>query len=252
MCAERLSHVAHIRDAYPCTKIGTRRSRRRAYHVAAVVPLVAIVMVFALPLMSALASAPPQFRGELDEEQVYASRAHIEVTVLVASTEEPEAKWRGEYAPAEQNGEAPPAKSPLWTAAGGGTTRASSISISLGDEDPAVETTILHHLTPSTTYYARFHVENEAHEKAEETYKFITTGATKPEVASALLGQSSFKLSALTPTSAGFTAQIEANGAESKYSFEYATSEAGPWLPFSSGAIGSVSVAEDFLTRRRG
>lgn len=235
---------------------GARPPIRRALHVLAIAPLAAIAIAFALPLVSARASVPPpQFRGEPLQEEVYATRAHIEAYVLLGNTEAPEAKWQGEYAPAEKDGKPPPAESKSWIAAGGGTTFSTPIFIALGAKDDAVGATILHHLTPSTTYYARFHVKDEGG-PAEETYEFTTPAVTKSEVAKTLNGPTTFRVEVTGPTSAVAKAQIETNGAQTEYSFEYALPEGGhppaesslSWAPFTSGATGTVTVAEDFAT----
>src|SRR6202041_1483466 len=50
----------------------------------------------------------------------------------------------------------------------------------------------------------------------------------------------------ITPTTDCVIAPIQTNGAETKYEFAYSESESGPWTPFTTGASGVVSAAEDF------
>ena len=156
---------------------------RRVARVLVPVPFVVLAVAFALPLVSAFASesGPPLFRGELLEEEVYATRAHVEAYVEAGDHEAPEAKWQAEYAPAELDGKAPLANSGPWIACGSGTSEG-NFNVACGAQD-ATGTTMLHHLLPATIYYVRFHVENKAGLQTEETYKFTTTAVAKPEVA---------------------------------------------------------------------
>ena len=64
-----------------------------------------------------------------------------------------------------------------------------------------------------------------------------------------------------TDTAAGFVAKFDANGAESKYSFEYAPAEVGggrpsegsaSWKPFTSGASGTIGVVEEYAWAQAG
>ncbi len=146
------------------------------------VALAAVTMALAFTVGAAPVSASGvlQIEPELKNEAVYATRAHIEVEVATGTLE---LKWHGEYATSESG---------PWIAAGSGTTEKQSagsqnefplsynIFLGVGDENRA--NAALRHLTPSTVYYARFHVENSAHETAEKTFKFTTTAVAKPEL----------------------------------------------------------------------
>ncbi len=114
--------------------------------------------------------------------------------------------------------------------------------------------TRIHHLTPSTTYYARLTAENELG-KAEETITFTTLPPAAAEIQReiAQLGGfiSSFRVlgsnnsgHAVGTTFVELEAILQTNGREiTEYSFATSTSESGPWTTCASG---SVTVAEDF------
>ncbi len=109
-------------------------------------------------------------------------------------------------------------------------------------------------------------MKNHEGGKAERTFEFKTLPAGEPEIARDLSydgysfseDPSTFTIvpggGGLTPTSAGFTAQVESNGAATEYHFEYALAEDGhapgssspSWKLFSTDGSGSVSVAEDY------
>jgi hypothetical protein len=121
---------------------------------------------------------------------------------------------------------------------------------------------VIHHLKPATAYFGRFTAE-QGTETAEVQYQFTTLPAAKPEVAKAYgLGLNEpFNFTtfhqdgAAGPTTAAFVAQLETNGSDTHYEFEYAPAEAGgarpseasaAWKPFTSGAAGSITAVEDF------
>ena len=112
-------------------------------------------------------------------------------------------------------------------------------------------------------YYARFHVENVAKETVSRTFSFTTRPVAAPEIAhytveregvTTFTGGSTFRFETTGRTGAFAKAQIESNGAQSEYTFEYAPAEGGhapaegspSWAPFTSGAGGTVTVAEDY------
>ena len=98
---------------------------------------------------------------------------------------------------------------------------------------------MLHHLSPETHYYVRVEAENAAGEITLNG-EFTTTPVGPPQVYR--LGGIERELGV---TFGVFEAEVEGNGAETKYSYELASSPGGPWLPV-SGAAGSISEAEDF------
>ncbi len=232
----------------------------------AVVILVFLGVAFACVVGAATAFAAceaPQFEPELLEERVYSTRAHIEAAVLITNAPSaPEVEWGGEYAPAEGGGGPPappkkPGESP-WMLAGGGTIASDEIALELGERD-RTGATILHHLSPKTIYYARFHVKVKCSSieelSAEDEFKVEETKAVSvPEVARYSTAQTTFRVGATSPTTAVGEAQVESNGAETLYEFEYALSEngkPGTWEAFSSGEgsaehEGVVTVAADF------
>jgi hypothetical protein len=119
--------------------------------------------------------------------------------------------------------------------------------------------TPLTHLSAETTYYVRFVAENSAGSDTE-VVKFKTPPPVAPEIGSLSFHtfggpepgpsfQGDLQVSPFTNEREGpITGGIETNGLETKYSFEYAESESGPWRPFASGATGIVSAAEDFAS----
>ena len=189
---------------------------------------------------AALTCEVPQFRG-LENEEVFATRAHIEESALEGNAEPaPVVKWQTAYSTAADG---------PWTPAGEGTVAADHFYVWLGALD-ATAKPVLHNLKPVTKYYARFQAENECSEKegvvAEAKVEFTTTAIAKPEIPVTFSGPPTFRVKATSPRSAEAEAQVESNGAQTEYHFEYATSAAGPWAPFTSGASGTVTVAEDF------
>jgi hypothetical protein len=108
----------------------------------------------------------------------------------------------------------------------------------------------LTHLTPATTYYARFFAETANGGSVTETLKFATPPPSAPEFF-APGGDEGLRIGKedridKADASASFeSAEIESNAAETTYAFEYATTEAGPYSPFPSGGTGKVTVAEE-------
>jgi hypothetical protein len=108
----------------------------------------------------------------------------------------------------------------------------------------------LQHLQPDTQYYARFFAET-AEGTAELKAPFKTLPVAKPEITKVGInedGHTSFRGAVgveLTDSTAAFSATVEANGADTEYTFEYAESEGGPWVPFTSEAKGTVTASEE-------
>ncbi len=244
---------------------GAGRSRRPRRGVAVVVVALALMVGLATQLVPAFASSPPSVGAELYYEAVGSTRAYI--AALLNAGGNVEMSWRGEYATSEallNEGKG-------IVAAIGHSERVPSTGvfpqqeiIGLGARDAAVEVGgVLHHLQPSTSYYARFCVENKAKETACRTFSFITLPAAAPEVAHSLAekeeiasftGATTFHFGGFSRTSAVARAQVESNGASTSYVFEYAPGEGGhvpsevssAWKPFTTGGNGTVSAAEDF------
>jgi hypothetical protein len=204
--------------------------------------LLLLTVACVLPAASAHASGALAIEEELKESRIYATRAHITVEVQNGGGE---FQWHAYYRPSGAG---------AWIAAASGTQPSDRV-IYLG-ADPSGH--VLHHLTPNTAYEARFEVE-KGKESSERTYAFATSKVAKPEVAEVFGNNPSpdnttFVVEATGPRSAVVMAQIESNGAETKYTFEYAPAEAGgqapeegsgAWVPFEPGA--TVTVAQDFL-----
>lgn len=254
--------------------------RTRGSGVLAVVVGFAAALAFVLGVAPAIASeqkysGPPTFSSELYEPAVFANRAHI--VAFVEQTGSVELKWHAEYAPAE-DGKEPPANSLSWVVTGSGANEASGEAgqfpsnedVFLGpvpgphfDGFGTIEAkSVVRQLEPDALYYARFHAENE-YGKAEKTFEFTTLATAKPEIE--LPGDftsnrierpfyNNLLTDPLSPTTAASHTQVEANGLETKYELAYAPAENGKapaegsssWKPFSSGSVGTITVAEEF------
>jgi hypothetical protein len=188
----------------------------------------------------------PKF-GSVEIKEVFSTRASIEVLAIISNTNEPHATWYVEYIQLAALEEAETHKEqPAWILSAEELNFSSSVKPALGLFDEAAGRRVQHHLSPSTAYLARFRVVSECGE-AELEEEFATQPVGKPEVVG-------FRLSSLTPRSAGFTAQVESNGAATSYEFEFAPAVVvagsvvpGEWKAFSSGASGTATVAEDFV-----
>ncbi len=193
---------------------------------------------------------------------VHSTRASIFVEL---SVEELPTKWKAEYAPAEKNGEAPPEGSPAWTVsnskevpgnekgpAGIAPLEAGHLA---GAPDPW-----LRHLIPDTSYYARFIAENaDSIHPAIDTIPFKTLPVAPPEVDNNLDGggdeqEPSFtEAGELSDTSYAFSAELDTNGAETTYNFEYAPEAGGgrpaetssSWKTFTSDGTGTITIATE-------
>lgn len=190
-----------------------------------------------------------------NREKIFATRAYM-VATLISETQAP-FQWHAEYAPAEA-GHIPPLNSPSWIAAGGDSEPASSGDVwhlAIGHKaagGAGVGGGELHHLQPATTYYARFVAKYETGEEAEATHEFRTAPVSKPEFPTEREGAADMVVNqamASSPHSAFFDARIESGGAQTEYHFDYTTEPGNPasWAPFTSGAAGTVTVAEDFV-----
>ena len=245
-------------------------ARARGRGVGAVFVLVALAG--ALLLTGAVGDAPanttclaPRFLPENQEVSVHATRVFIKEVVEGGSLEGCSGPIRGhaEYAESESGpwiltsnriDEGFGERKTL----GNGTTTIAKEMLFIGSEN-AGATPVLQHLMPERTYYARFVAEDEVG-KAQTTVEFTTTPISKPEIIEEgdSVGQG-FHLrlaAALAPKSVAVRAPIQTNGALTTYRFEYALGENGhapasksaAWKPFTSGAEGTVSAAEDFAS----
>ncbi len=133
------------------------------------------------------------------------------------------------------------------------------VLIPLGTEQPVAggsPPVLLRHLKPATKYFARFLAKSSAGE-AVFMLPFTTLPVGKPEIPDGGTnerGDSSFSCEESSDTTVFCSSTVETSGALSEYHFEYAPEEAGHrpaedsslWAPFTSGATGKVTVAEDF------
>jgi hypothetical protein len=216
----------------PVRSVASWAGVRRA---GAVVAVLAGALIFA---PSSLASGPPHFLGAIIQE-VHTTRARMEATIDV---DELETEWQVAYGPSASGpwtvtnaGVEPPIGNPL-------------INVELGNESDVTGPTVLRHLTPDTTYYARFLAKNQAGETIE-IVPFKTLPVEKPEIAQHAQGGrpnafygTTFNGNATGPHSAAFNAGIETNGARTEYQFEYAPAGTGLWTVCASG---TVTVSED-------
>ena len=223
--------------------------------LAAAVAAALFTVVLLLAPAALAVPGPPTF-GEHNSE-AHATRAWVEVDVHRG---ELETHWQAEYSTSESG---------PWTAAGSGTfsaelaaeTAFASIGESFDDSEGhsgiitdilVQKTHVLRGLVPNTTYYARFRAENADGVASPETIQFKTLPISPPQSEPDLL---SGQRLLVTPTTVSAQAFIETNGAQTEYHFEYAPAEAdgdtpaessASWKLFTSGATGTVTVAEDF------
>jgi hypothetical protein len=213
----------------------TSESTRVRRHLPIIILSAALVLafVFARPVLAAESVGLPrlaQFHvGSGDHESPYATRAELSANLNVSGSE---TIWRIEYATK---------KIGPWVLAGSGSRQ-------VGGSGAEIIATA-YHLTPETTYYARVVAEN-AHGSATEEIQFKTLAIGPPEFLEKNCGELTGDgaggcLEALGVTSATVYAEVDTDGAEAEYHWEYSTSPSGPWIPV-SGASGHVSVAEDF------
>jgi hypothetical protein len=227
--------------------------------------LAALAVGLVLPVTLASASSPSPFRFEerVYALNVFATRVHLVVSAV--SEGKVPFEWHAEYSTSRAVVEAGKG-----IAAGAGTCSASEAVEALtlgggGGSCPGGGQAIsVHRLTPVTTYYARF-VAKASGEEIAKVVEFKTGAVAKPaiyfdgQIDGEKEGREGWIGPALTPTSAKVTSGdetlIESNGAATVYHFEYSLPEAGhapppgsaSWKPFTSGAEGSISVAEDFV-----
>lgn len=150
--------------------------------------------------------------GEEGIGAITATSAHIRGYVF---PNEAETHWRFEYAPAEGNGQAPPASSPLWVAVPGGTGVISAAPFSVGPTEVAGD---LPSLEPDKTYYIRVFAASEPEPGVPSTATssppvgFETAGSPRAET---------LALHALHGESIRFLAWVEPHGLDTHYRFQY-------------------------------
>ena len=154
-----------------------------------------------------------------------------------------EAEWYFEYSSVSETGP--------WVVAATGTA-----STNERQGEGAYVEGMATHLSPGTSYYARVRAKNASGEVSTPILKFTTLPVSGPTFQYAPCGPltglgelgsvetARQMCGALHITSADIFAELETNGAETKYHFEYASSASGPFTPV-PGAEGTVTVAED-------
>ncbi len=220
-------------------------------------PLVVVVGVLGLPSCVLAAGAP-----EWSQEKVAPPSLVVHSTRVIMRTELRSeglvTKWRSDYAQAECGS----ISATEWLPVNEGEVPAAPLTstLSLGAADPGEEVgapVLLRHLSPGTRYCVRFEADNAAG-SAKEEIPFETRPVEVPEVPHfGIIEQlfPFFNVDEITNTSLGFSAQIESDGSNSEYTFEYSLPEGGhapgqnspSWKPVTSEATGEVTVAEDFL-----
>ncbi len=236
------------------------RPTRPVSRAAAIVFVLAVSVLGVLAPAAVAATAPPKIHhfpsGGGVVEEVHSTRVRLVTEVL---NEGLVTKWHSEYSTSKsavEKGEG--------ILAGEGTSEdvgeSAGTPAFVGGEEPSSYGVgeraggyILRHLTPATTYYIRFVAEN-ADGTTTETVEVKTLPVAKPEIVRAFRPE--IVPESQTPGTSSFTAGstsssiearvvVESNGAATNSSFAYSTSPSGPWIPFESGASGSISVAED-------
>ncbi len=185
------------------------------------VAAVSAVLSFVAPA-PALAAGPPQLNGNFGAELIGSTRVLLGTGGAENGSK---TSWRIEYATSQG-------------ALEGGSGILAGSGPNFREHVPYAE---VHNLTPLTTYYARIVAVN-SFGSAEETTKFTTRAVAIPEIGN-LTAFAASKSATL------FVTEVETNGLQTEYSFEYATSEHGPWSP-APGCSGTVTVAEDFVADR--
>jgi hypothetical protein len=203
---------------------------------------------------------PPSITNSEIRYRVYATRAMIESTNAINFGGLP-TEWKGEYSTSCAG---------PWTETSKGTENA-SFYVGEAYVSPRfgfvfTSTPVPHWLrglTPNTSYCARFTAKNADGQATSEPIAFKTLAPAAPEVEKkregefkADSGKPQFARLEASPTTAKFGADIEANGSETAYVFEYAPAEAGggrpaegsaSWKPFTSAATGTIK--EDAVVR---
>jgi hypothetical protein len=206
-------------------------------------------------------AAAPRFVPKEFHEEAYSTRVMIEGGALLsegglATT------WGAEYS---TSCSAPPSE---WTKVNEETQVPSLLNptmfVFIGVKEEGIVGDVqrlLRHLQSNTSYCARFTAKNSMNEEAKpETIPFRTLPIEPPEVykkEDAETPPDKGKLrftSEWSDTTAGFKAEIEGNGADTEYHFEYARAEpsggrpaetSAAWKPFTLGAEGTITVTEE-------
>jgi hypothetical protein len=112
--------------------------------------------------------------------------------------------------------------------------------------------TLIRHLTPETEYSVRLVAENRFG-SATKTIEFTTTAVEAPEVILPSCGTEHsigpnpvLACGVVSTTSANLRPHIETDGAATEYHLEYSSESTGSWIPCSTDATGSISVAEEW------
>ena len=236
---------------------------------AGVVAVLAGALLLASVSFGAASTGPPRFvcTGQHLIEAFFSTRAQIACEV---APEGLATKWTAYYG----SGPAGP-----WTEVNSEEI-SESVAVGTGSEPVEIGTpdhelvhnarhgaVFLRGLKPGTSYDARFVAKN-ADGEAEVVIPFKTLEVEKPEIDENYVTfkpqETSFELNEAVPptdTAAGFVAKFDANGAEAKYSFEYAPAEVGggrpsegsaSWKLFTSGATGTVGAVEEYAWGQAG
>jgi hypothetical protein len=198
-----------------------------------------LVVLGLLTAAPALAAEPPEFGAGIEAKGVHSTRANLYVDDVLPPKGEKTfiSEKRIEYATSEAG--------PFIVVASQ-SNHEKGLTGALG---PAP----LRHLVPETTYYVRLFAETENGGSLTEKIQFTTPSPSAPEFVQEEHGGGSEQLEPgkenridKADVTASFrSTQIDANGAETTYRFEYATAEAGPYSPFPSGGTGNVTAAEE-------
>jgi hypothetical protein len=108
-----------------------------------------------------------------------------------------------------------------------------------------IASAMLDHLSPMTTYYARVFIESESG-VVLKAFEFATGAVSAPEITFLSPFKHTVAGSSIGADFANFEAEIQTNGAETEYQFEYAQSPEGPWSVV-PGSSARVTIAEDFV-----
>jgi hypothetical protein len=216
------------------TKVETAYSLGKA--AASLAAVIVASLIFA---SSVLAVGPPHMSpGEIEVKSSEFTQTSAGPFFNEIEPNGLETKWEYDYAPAEENGQAPARTSGTWKPVPGGSGTTPAISVS----QYPIETEKLTGLTAETAYYVRLKASNADGELVLESgvvSPLITPFETVP------LRPRSFccQIISVGGTSMHLRGQVIPDNFETTWRFEYATGESGPWTPAPGG--GTITEADE-------
>jgi hypothetical protein len=234
--AARAGHAAAFAGTLPVRGSAAPRSggRQGAPTPGARGPRALVLPALALLLVTVAfgAAGTPAFAAgkapdiQLSTKEIHATRIEAEMNITLNG---PAVPWTIEYSEKEGG---------PWIPALSGTAEEGQPSAVVGG--------IIGQLKPATKYYLHATASNASGSSKPQTRAVTTLPLGVPAIPFEYLPNEadSFNIFELGTTFAKFKAAIEAEGSDTQYSFESATSENGPYVPV-AGASGSITAAEE-------